>query len=85
MGGQKGKSKGGAKGRGGGKKASPSAGGNRGGDKSNPRALRAFVSSHVELAWVASADEATRAAFLDHASTPPAASAWSSARARRRP
>ena len=75
MGGQKGKSKGGAKGRGGGKKASPSAGGNRGGDKSNPRALRAFVSSHVELAWVASADEATRAAFLDHASTPPAASA----------
>ena len=75
MGGQKGKSKGGAKGRGGGKKASAAAGGNRGGDKSDPRALRAFVSSHVELAWVASADEATRAAFLDHASTPPAASA----------
>lgn len=69
MGGSKGKSKGGAKGRGGGKKPSGSGGGNRGGKDADARALRTYVSNPVELAWVASGDEATRDAFLDHAAS----------------
>ena len=60
MGGSKGKSKGGAKGRGGGKKPSGSGGGNRGGKDADARALRTYVANPVELAWVASGDEATR-------------------------
>ena len=69
MGGSKGKSKGGAKGRGGGKKPSGAGGGNRGGKDADARALRTYVSNPVELAWVASGDEATRDAFLDHAAS----------------